>query len=543
MLRALIVEDDVAMRTNLKTLINWDKAGFVVEDEAFNGVEAVQKLATRQFDLVLTDMNMPMMDGVTLIRSIREYYPETEVIVISAYDDYHYVRDSLKDGAVDYLLKHRLDGQHLYAVLQTARERVLERKNLAQKEKLHQEQMTEGRAVLIQNLILSMLNGRIDENGIQERCRMLGLPFKANHLLCCVLQIDDYGRLSGREPDLLVQSLINIVQEILQETYVPLVADLKEGRFVVLVDLGKSASLLIVHENVIKALGRIQSSAKRYLGITVTVAVSSICEACEQIPDRFQKACKALESVFYAGKEQIVWSGVAPQRPVTNLSLTIPEEEQFRGLLKLRDRSGIDFFLSGLFEKCFSENASPQSVQMICAELASMGASVCKEYGLRELQKDFNTAVYLPLGKSETFPELKARLHRQFDALLDELRRNGAPSSSNEYIRKAMEFLGTHYEQDISLSDMAEYAGVSMQYMSKLLHDECGKGFVELLNGRRVEKARAMILLRRYRLKEIAAQSGFRNYNYFFKVFKEITGVTPLRYEQEQGRQETRQHE
>lgn len=540
MLRALFVEDDAAMRTNLKTMINWDKAGFIVEDEAFNGVEAVQKLTTQKFDLVLTDMNMPMMDGVTLIRSIREYFPETEIIVISGYDDYHYVRDSLKDGAIDYILKHRLDDKHLYAILQTAREKILERKNLAQKEKLHQEQLTEGRAVLIRNLILNMVNGHIDENGIEERCRMLGLPFKANHLLCCVLQIDDYGRLSGREPDLLVQSFMNIVQEILQENYVPLVANLKEGRFVALVDLGKSASLLVVHENMIKALGRIQSSAKRYLGVTVTGAVSSICEACEQIPDRFQKTCKAIESVFYAGKEQIVWSGVAPQRPVTNLSLTIPEEEQFRGLLKLQDKSGIHTFLNGLFEKCLSENASPQSVQMICAELASIGASVCKELGLRELQKDFNTVVFLPLDKNETFPELKARLYRQFDSLLDELRKNGASLYSNEYIRKAMEFLGTHYEQDISLSDMAEYAGVSMQYMSKLLHDECGKGFVELLNGRRVEKARAMILSRRFRLKEIAAQSGFRNYNYFFKVFKEIAGVTPLQYEQEQGRSETR---
>lgn len=54
MLRALIVEDDAAMRTNLKTVINWDKAGFIVEDEAFNGVEAVQKLTTQKFDLVLT---------------------------------------------------------------------------------------------------------------------------------------------------------------------------------------------------------------------------------------------------------------------------------------------------------------------------------------------------------------------------------------------------------------------------------------------------------------------------------------------------------
>lgn len=86
-------------------------------------------------------------------------------------------------------------------------------------------------------------------------------------------------------------------------------------------------------------------------------------------------------------------------------------------------------------------------------------------------------------------------------------------------------------EKNISLTDVADYVGVSSQYLSKLIHEECDKSFSELLNGKRVEVACEMIRFHNYTIKEIAVATGFSNYNYFFKVFKELTGMTPNEYE------------
>lgn len=123
MINVLLVDDDLPMLSKLKNIMNWEAGSFNLCGEASGGYAAIKLLDERKPEIVITDMSMPGMDGLELISYMEEHYPHIQVIAISSYSDVHYVKNSMKKGAVDYILKHELDAETLAAALASARER------------------------------------------------------------------------------------------------------------------------------------------------------------------------------------------------------------------------------------------------------------------------------------------------------------------------------------------------------------------------------------------------------------------------------------
>ena len=115
--RILIVEDEYLTRQGIKGMIHWEQEGFQIVGEASNGEEALARIEELKPQIVLTDVVMPVMDGIALTQAIQERYPETRVIVLSGYSDFEYVKSIFQHGAVDYILKPTLNQQELLATL------------------------------------------------------------------------------------------------------------------------------------------------------------------------------------------------------------------------------------------------------------------------------------------------------------------------------------------------------------------------------------------------------------------------------------------
>ena len=128
MLKILIVDDDMNYRYAIREIIDWSALGFQIVDEAINGSQALRKLRTQQVDLVITDMSMPLMNGVDFIKKAKEEFPEMIFIALSAYDDFKFVRESLREGALDYILKFEMNQAQVEEVVLHAKAILTERK-------------------------------------------------------------------------------------------------------------------------------------------------------------------------------------------------------------------------------------------------------------------------------------------------------------------------------------------------------------------------------------------------------------------------------
>jgi two-component system, response regulator YesN len=533
MLSVLVVDDDVVVRTNLKTLFDWEKYGFSISEEASNGHDAVQKLQKCDYNIVITDMNMPIMDGVALIGYIEHNHPSIKVIALSGYDDFDYVRQSMKKGAVDYILKHKLDKETLLGVLDTARESIItEQKDEEINIKL-QEQLYQGRKVLIQKFISKLIKGHAnEEKQIEYTIQSLNICMKLKNLAVIVAEVDDYSLLKEQNPEVIIQSFLNLSEEIIKDSGKALISHMGNGNFVIIFSFGNINSNLYTYNTLTEVIGRIRSSIKRYLGITCSFGVSGICDDVSNIAKAYSEAERALKEKFYTGKDCILWSGNDKKTREVFLSLDIKDEDVIVENLKMANRKKTEDYLETIFGRAIKLNASYKSVQMICAELVTITIKVAKEFGVEDTFLNENTdTLYEILKKYDTIQDIKQFIISTFNKLILLIEASEMNNSYSNYTKKAIEFIYKNYHKTISLADAAEYVGVSNQYLSTVFKEDCNLGFIDYLNHMRVERSKTLITSSGSKLKEIIGMVGFNNYNYFFKVFKEITGMTPAEYE------------
>lgn len=180
MLKVIITDDEIQIRKGLRMKVNWKEEGFQIVGEASNGVEALELLRYLNIDLVITDMRMPIMDGIELAKRCQQEFPNVRVVVLSGYSDFEYVRGSLKEGVKDYLLKP-VAPDELIEVLSKIRKEVEEEKRIqAESARLRRLVHSQLQEVQEQYLLYLVKEEWPELNMVTERLRQLQLEDLVN---------------------------------------------------------------------------------------------------------------------------------------------------------------------------------------------------------------------------------------------------------------------------------------------------------------------------------------------------------------------------
>ncbi|TVY07884.1 response regulator transcription factor [Paenibacillus cremeus] len=537
MLKVIIVDDDAVSRTDLKTMIDWEREGFYIMGDAHNGNHAIQLIQKDPPDLVITDINMPGLNGIGLIEYLEQTLPQVKIIALSAYDDFDYVRQSMKNGAMDYVLKHRLDAKFLIDILNIVKRSIFSyRSELDRQSDIHKELKT-SKAVLQQQFILKLLEGGISEGEeIVHKLSGFEMKLESENLMVTVAEIDDFrlleDKFTSKEVDVLLQAFMEISKAILTDWEKSVIVPMAKGRFAIIFSLGHLKSTMYVYNALYTCLNRIRSEIKKYLNITACFGVSKVCAEITQLPQAYKQADAILKDKFYKGKNGIFIESTPPSKNDSFFCLDIKDEKAIYAALRNSDEKDLMKRLDDIFDKIASQRLGSQSTQMICAELINIVNKVCKDTGM-EISKLYTSEdiPYNLIQKYETLMDIKAWIVNLYNQLLIMLKLMKLGSGLSDITKKAVEYIHRNYGSDFSLKDAADFAGASSSYISRLFREECRMGFAEYLTHVRVEHAKQWIENGDLKLKEIVSRVGFNNYNYFFKVFKEVTGMTPLEYE------------
>ena len=540
MLKTLIIDDDVFVYTNLKKLIAWEAEGFELCEAATHGAEALRVIAAGLPELIITDMNMPGIDGVTIIKYVQENYPQIKVIALSAYDDFQYVKESLKRGACDYLLKHSLTAESLLPVLRAVRESIgRERRDDVEQRRIA-EQLQTGRAVLQRNFIQRLLReGVRDAAAARRTIEALHLELGERNLVVAAGAIDDYTLLRGKftpgELDDLLKSFGDMSAAILRDMGQAraVLALLDDAEFVIIFSMEELHSAQSIYNQVFATLVRIRTTIKRYLNISACFGLDGICGGLDELRTHYQKAQRLLGKRFYEGKDRIFYEpAVDPTRQNVPV-LEIKDEKTILELIKSCQRESLKNCISDIFLRIQRYQPNPAAIKMAMVSLINISVKTCRE-------ADLETALvyghggddpYEQLERFDTLQEMRDWLLAVYEKLLDALELCGTNSVYDEVTKQALAYIYRNYKADISLTDIAAATGVNSSYLSRKFKKDCGKGIIEFLHWLRMEKAKLLMAEGRRRVKEIAGDVGYQNYNYFFKVFKDSQGMTPLEYE------------
>ncbi|MFX3635879.1 MAG: response regulator [Candidatus Pristimantibacillus sp.] len=539
----LIVDDEAQIRRWFEALVIRTELPVTIAGTCGNGKEALEFCRSHAVDLVITDVKMPIMDGLELIRRLREEQPAIQTLILSSYDEFHYATEAMKLRAISYLLKAEVTVDELREAIQKVKLQWDVERNRSEEVYLLKSTINENQNVLKSIYFKDLIKGA--PAAIQEfssKMSWFRLHLDAKNLMVMAVGLDDYPNCLSYAKigtqSLLELAMINIIDETIQnETGNGCSFLYDENLFIVLYNTNGSRGKSSRDES-IQYAHRISNNLLDFLRVPASVGISQPYLDLSALPRQFSESREALQQKRFYGKRNIVWHPdlqleQSKERRedwhsvVMDITYQVEEGDQERALQVLR------IFLDNVRN---SKQLSESSVRAFCLELIYVLLQKLRKI---ESQVDghtrYDSATLLEqLARLSSFEELRQWLLSRVAGLLEEATELRPPYS--ESIRQAFRYLNTAYADEVSLLQVAEHVHLNKTYLSELFKKETGTSFNDHLTLIRIEKAKELILKGEEKMGVLAELVGYPNASYFTKVFKKITGMTPMEFKQKNGK-------
>lgn len=578
MLKAMIVDDEMLVRVGLRTLIDWESLGFVCSADAADGLEAMERIAAEPPDLILTDIVMPRMNGLRLIEEVRARYPSIRFIVLSTHTDYEYVRKAMKSGADDYILKASMKPQDLAALIGEAGAKIRnERMELAMDKSSGEDAsrlaqfmaLLDGAATGAATGVAS-LSGPASPTGSASSnpaglsnpaysaypaaqaalSALFATPPDADHP--CLLMAIRVHRDSAEEGEdtQAHRSLAGLAEQQLRKWPDSRLIRLAPSRLAVLLPLAEGCSEqrgqagrtgeadpngeAARNARAALELGEaIISAARRFLDLTASVGISAPMISPAEVKRAYDEAKRASRLSFYKGKGRVYAWRDEPFAPATRAVFAKAREDELTGYLARNDEEMIRASVTGLIDELREAQMPVKETLKVCLDIAHCMLRACKQYGF-EMTSDFQDGaaempIYERVLSFETLSELEDWF-LSFISLYSEHVKEIKRNTFREEIGRLVDYVRVNYREDLSLKSAAKIVNMSESYLSYVFKKETGTGFSEYVNQVRVDAASVLLKETDLPSYQIAETVGYDNINYFGRVFKRLTGITPSQY-------------
>ncbi|WP_165452268.1 response regulator [Paenibacillus thalictri] len=499
MMKVILVEDEDIVREDIRRLIDWERQGFVIAAEARNGGEGLALFHEINPDIVITDIKMPVMGGLDMVKEMIKKQPDTKFILLTAYGDFDFAREAIKLGIGSYVLKHELDGSLLLEELNKLKQR------------LHEEKSTGHLARM------GLLRMRLKRNPGLESAEDIGQP---GHIFrwegktgVFVFGLDDEAGMDKRE-------LMECIHtRVLADTAGELV-DLSDHMYVMFIRVSEQSSERKTYEMTNEFASRMQSQIAKTFGRTATVAIGPVFHHFRELEASFQKT-KELFSLRVFSKEGSILTAIQlPQ------AVTIPPAFVTGALSELRER-----LAHRQYDQAKAQLQQLFTRDLVLAQNVSMLRNVVMELIRMFHERDISNLNPAVIESLEQLPDVHQslnvyRLAERFKRLV-ELLEEQLNAKYSKKIRELLQYIHENYQGDITLNQAADRLGFSIIYTSQLFKKEVGVPFVAYITRYRIEKAKALLETGKYKVYEVSEMVGYQTVPYFCKTFKRLTGKNP----------------
>lgn len=505
MLNAMIVEDNAIYRYAIKTIIRWEDYGFQIVSEALNGVHALQLLQDQRVDLIFTDISMPEMNGIDLIQQVKQLDSSIKIVALSSFDDFRYVKEALKLGAEDYLLKHDLEPETLQQLLQLMNAKILEDYERRKQAYFRDANLREMQLLLGRKLLLGKLQMAEE---MESQASAVLFPFQNGPVAVVLMD----GELTN---------ILPMISEEPQQELIKMVIPIKNRRNAVMISCPYEKSERKCKEEALRhaslAVKQMQEND------LVTAGISSIGYGLKDWSMLYQQAKSALEQSVYEGAGKIYMHASTSVREVESAKNNLAIQALAAAMKSdvwTEVKAQMGFFFQSLQERKppLAELRSLLMEVILLVKTNAMERNMFSErveYSLKQLSQRIEA---LPI-----LDEVKNSLLNLTQLITGN--RMGNPQMRKE-IQATIAYIEEHYAEDITVAKMAEALQLSSNYLSNLFKNETGMRIVEYMNRCRIRKAKLLLRDPALKVYEVAEKTGFQEASYFCKVFKELEGKT-----------------
>lgn len=520
MYKLMIVDDEAEIREGLIEAMDFPSLGFEVVGAAENGVEGLRLAESTEPDLVITDIRMPLMDGLTMAERIRRIHPTVQFLILSGYDEFEYARQAIGISAVSYVLKP-ISKRELNEEMRLVKEKIdreVERATDLKKLRAHFEASL---PVMREALLTALAAGEICADDAAETAARYGIPLDAGAYALALIRTGNRDT-SIKDPGLLSVAVNNIIGDVLTRRQPGYTFHLN----------GMPAALLLLkdekHDSLltaIDALDEIQKSAERYV-CPLIIGVSAPVKALSMLKSCAEQAETALGHANALNEGQVISIlDVAPGTP----HAVVVEDYLLKSLadgIRMGDAGKADSAIQKLL-------AVPRGIPMTIRDYRAYLLEILMTF--MRIGRDLDIArppdsepdIYEKLllcPPVDTAAALIEKILRHFVSSVAQKR----VTSSRLLAGEATAYIEEHFpEEDMSIEKVSRQLHISTSYLTVLFRKEIGKTFLQYLTELRMDTAMNFLVTTDMRTAEISERVGISDPSYFSYSFKRHFGVSP----------------
>lgn len=517
MYKVLIVEDEMFVRLGIQMSVEWEKLDMQVIADVANGQQAWEVYEKECPDIVLTDIRMPIMDGMELIRRIREKNAETRIVILSCLEEFQMVREAISMGVSDYILKLTMTQEDMEKILRKVR---TELEVMRSRKKPEQEvSLEEKKRVLLDLFYYDVY----DSIASRKKIERLSLPFGEKNLLMAILEVDDYEKLQNRFKDeygMLVSSAIsNVLTELMEEYGKSFLIEEKGTSYIMIAEHAHTQQKAEAERAFFRFLSKVQKTLNLYFQTDVTIGISRMFDGYENLREMYGQCRFCLSRKFYHSPgEQLFYSEEKRRNP---------ESAVKAAMRRLYEENGKDErlkALAGTGMEMFRKAPEPDSMILFFKNLVSEEV----DQVVMDQQKRFHIigGYVQQMDRAETLSQLLAIFHE----LRYQLYENPDAQKLNKTVASIIHYISVHYAQNMPLEQIAGAVELSPNYICSLFKKETGINLYQYIMEFRISRAKELLLSTNLKSYEIAEKTGFSDESYFSRSFKKVTGQSPVEF-------------
>ena len=536
MLKTFLAEDEIVVRENIKKMVPWEQYGFELVGEASDGEMALPLIKKLKPDLLITDIKMPFMDGLTLCKVVKKEFPDIKIVILSGYDDFNYAKEAIGIGVEDYLLKPITKNAFLERLCEIRSRYEHEKSQREYYEQFHRE-MQEYEQNSSRDFFEGLISGTMDMGEMYERADKLGLDIVAEAYNILIFTLESENAAAGQS-----------------ETYSEWEARALEK----IESLFADHSYAMLFRNNVFSYGVLVKEQKDNPGKNTRDCVESIQDILSDAPagqpwfiaagepvERLSNMKHSYNTAAQTYARRYLYDGhILYYRDLKEDELAKDDGRYLKKVdINAMDPAIIHKFLgSGLKEE--TGNFVRDYFHAIGKE--PMTSMVFRSYVILNVR--FSVLSFLnrmgycasALEESDTEDALEqggasmeaamAYAEKMLQKAI-EIRDENSGNKNRDILENSIEYIKTHYmDENMSLNAVAQVANISANHFSALFSQNIGQTFIEYLTGIRMEHAKELLRCTGKRASEIALEVGYKDSHYFSYLFKKTQGMTPSDY-------------
>lgn len=529
-MKILLVEDDFIVRKGIILSLDWEKEGMEICGEAANGEQGIKMAEKYNPDIIITDIRMPIMDGLEFSRKIKQLDPEMEIIILSGYDDFEYARQAIGIGVYEYLLKP-IDADELLKSVCRLRDDLQAKEKIKKiqddRDKILKENALDIHDHLLNKIILpSFLEY---ESKIMSDLHILGIELPGPKYRVLLAAVDDFFLLTQKqdedEKNRILGQIRNMICAAFSQGNRAECFTKQNCQFVIIMNY-QSVSKLYIEDCCLKLRKKILEE----IGFMTTISCGNEKGTLKELYLSYQEAVSALRChTCQTGQGVLYFEEKMLKKEEVFLETKDKENILIEALLKY-DIKGMKTCLDVVFQKALQDRENYEKVKSACIRLGVIIISNLEEM-TGSLEDNVDSPIEI-MWKIQQYNTIEGLQHCMDKLLIDvaAVLESAEKEKYSTIIGCAIQYIEKNYQQKISVKSMAEELYITPNYFSRIFKSQMGTNFIDYLNEYRIKKAKKYLTDLKLKVYEVAELSGYQNYKYFNKVFKKLTGCSPKEY-------------